>query len=115
MISRNAKRLYNALSATGLKIYPIIAEEGATPPYLTYRRTSSYVDNKDGEVVATYEVNCVTCNYADGVAQFDATLAAVEGLGDYLAAVSDNGETWQDGVVVNTMVVDLITNEESTN
>lgn len=80
--------IYDVLSkdtgvkAVSNKVFPVVSEDGATLPYICYRRGGSdslAVKNLAGADTITVEVLCYSSDYAGGVRMAEAVRAALDG------------------------------------
>lgn len=82
-LSSIAQRIYSTLkSVTALKgkVFPIVANEGTTYPFVTFERISFGTEaTKDGNINGeiTYTVNVVTSAYFEGLELCDSIIEAV--------------------------------------
>ena len=75
------KSIYSMLSAAGIKCYPIIAENGATNPFVVYKRTSfNPTTGKDCMIynaTATVEITVVASTYDESIATAESVISAL--------------------------------------
>lgn len=90
-------RIKEQLTALGFNVYPIVADQGADVPFVTYRRTGSET-SKDDITSLTYEVVLVGGTYAKSVEMVN-TLLSSEFFEDY----TDEGEDYSDGYYMQTI------------
>lgn len=104
------------------KVFPVVSEEGATLPYICYRRGSFEdvsVKNLAGADTVHVEVMCYSADYAGGVRMAEAVRGALDGVqatyqsedGDKLIARSiklvDSEEGWQDDAYVQALTFSM--------
>lgn len=95
------------------KVYPIIADEGTTFPFVVYRRASGYSQSdKDGiySAVTTIEVKVATQEYPEGVKLADQivdvmekTKGKVAGFDIWQIRMTDGNENYIDNTFIQTM------------
>lgn len=103
-----SKYIYSVAQRANLKIYPLIADSGATAPYLVYQRNEVGNENKDVLSVANFSVKCISQNYANSlelVDQFQNNLFTGE-CGEFEIDsyyIEDGGEDWNEGYFIQTI------------
>lgn len=99
------------------KIFPVVSEEGATLPYICYRRSAleqTAAKNVSGADTVTVDVICYSADYAYGVRMAEAVREALDGVqahyeedGASLTARSiklvDSEEGWEDDAYMQAL------------
>lgn len=111
-----------AVAALTSKVFPVISEEGATLPYICYRRNSmeqTAAKNVAGADMVTLDVICYTSDYASGVRIAEAVRGALDGVqarytdeeGADMTARSiklvDSEEGWEDDAYMQVLTFSL--------
>jgi hypothetical protein len=119
IIAQAGKDIVTALSSNKYlrnlvydRIYPLIADEGTTFPFVVYRRTALAPDNNKDEGIntATVEIVAVADNYSDGVKVADLiyttlsnyTSDRIEGI-----KIQTAYEQWTDNAFLQTIQAEI--------
>lgn len=94
-------KIKTVLSGLGFTVFPIVADEGASVPFVTYRRTGSET-SKDNVTSIFYDVTLVAGSYAKSVEMLG-TLLGSEFFEDY----EDKGEEYAEGYYMQNIGVTI--------
>jgi hypothetical protein len=97
------------------RVFPLVASQGTTYPYIVYRRQSMTVETtKDGptRMMPTFEVQIVTANHAEGLTLVDQAIHYLTRIGvvggvTYTPVFESFSEEWIDETFIQTIVVTI--------
>ena len=81
------RTLLEGVTEVGGRVYPIVATEGTSYPYIVYHRTDvDVMQTKDGMGIesATFQVDVVTADYTSGLQLADKVLDLMNGDMDFV-------------------------------
>lgn len=93
------------------KIFPLVAVEGTTFPFLVYRRSGyTPVSNKDLEdEIVTVEIAILSDKYENSVDVADAVLTGLHGSNEEIDRVKiiGTGEEFSDDIYIQKLIIDI--------